>query len=58
MSKVEENETVGQLKINVDKVDYDVLNITVFQNLSGAQNDNGDVSDFPIIVQTNGKMLI
>jgi len=57
LSRVEGEKTVGELKINIDKVDYEVLNITVFQNLSCAQHENGDVSDFPIILQTNGKML-
>lgn len=57
MSRVEKNKTVGELKVNINKVDYEVLNITVLQNLSCAQHENGDISDYPVILQTNGKML-
>lgn len=57
MSTLEENKTIGELKVKTNKLDYDVFNITVYQNLSSAQTDNSDISDFPIIYQTNGKVL-
>lgn len=57
MSNSEENRTLSELKIKTIKLDYDVLNITVFQNLSNAPNENADISDYPIIHQTNGTIL-
>lgn len=57
MSKLEENGTMSELEIKTNKLDYDVLNITVFQNLSNAPNGHADISDYPIIHQTNGKIL-
>lgn len=58
MSKLEENKTISELKVKTNTIDYDVLNIIVYQNLSSVQTENLDVSDFPIIHQTNGKALI
>jgi len=58
LSKLEENKTLDELKLNTNKVDYEVLNITVFKNLSSVPNEDGGVSNFPIILQTDGTMLI
>lgn len=54
-SKSKENKIIGDLKLKINKLDYEVLNIIVHQNLSNAhQTEDVDVSDFPIIHQTNG----
>jgi len=50
----EKNKTIGEIKLISNKLDFEVLNITVFQNLSNAPTENTDISDFPIIHQTNG----
>lgn len=57
MSKSDENKTLDELKGKLNTLDYEVLNVTVFQNLSSAQNEGHDISDFPIIHQTNGTTL-
>lgn len=57
MSKLENNQTIGELKVKTNKLDYEVLNTMVYQNLSSAETENTDVSDFPIIHQTNGTAL-
>lgn len=54
MGKSEENKTIGEIKVKSNKLDYEVLNISVYQNLSNAPTENTDISDFPIIHQTNG----
>lgn len=54
LSKLENNKTIDELKVKTNKLDYEVLNVTVYQNLSRAQSENSDISDFPIIHQTNG----
>lgn len=51
-TKLEDTNTIDKLKVK-NKLDYDILNVTVFQNLSSAQTET-DISDFPIIHQTNG----
>lgn len=53
LSKSEKNKTIDELKVK-NKLDYEVLNVSVYQNLSRAQSENADISDFPIIHQTNG----
>lgn len=52
--KLEENKTIDEIKTKTKKLDYEVLNISVYQNLSNAPTENTDTSDFPIIYQTNG----
>lgn len=55
MSKIDENKTLDELKGKLNSsLDYEVLNVTVFQNLSSAQTESHDISDFPVIHQTNG----
>lgn len=54
LSKLETNKIINDLKINSNTFDYEVLNVTVFQNLSNAETKNEDISDFPVIHQTNG----
>lgn len=56
LSKLETDKIICDLKINSNTFDYEVLNVTVFQNLSNAQTKNEDISDFPVIYQTNGNM--
>ncbi|CAH1716986.1 unnamed protein product [Aphis gossypii] len=51
--KLEENKTIDGIKATTKKLDYEVLNISVYQNLSNAPTENTDTSDFPIIHQTN-----
>lgn len=58
MSKLEENKTVGELKLKHNKLDFEVVNTTVFQNLSSSQSEDTEISDFPIIHQTNGTISI
>lgn len=54
MGKSDEKKTIGEIKVKSNKLDYEVLNIIVYQNLSNAPTENTDVSDFPIIHQING----
>lgn len=56
MSKLETNKIISELKVKPNTFEYEVLNVTVFQNLSNAQTKNKDISDFPVIHQTNGTM--
>lgn len=42
------------MKLISNMLELEVLNITVYQNLSNAPTENTDISDFPIIHQTNG----
>lgn len=57
LCKLEEKSTIDKLKAKSNKLDYEILNITVYQNLSCAPTENSDISDFPIIHQTNGNIL-
>lgn len=57
MSKLENNQIIGELKFKTNKLNYEVLNTTVYQNLSSAETEDVDASDFPIIHQTNGTIL-
>lgn len=54
----EENKTIGEIKAKTNKLDYEVLNISVYQNLSNAPTENTDISDFPIIHQSNGTVKL
>uniref|UniRef100_A0A2S2NF88 Ufm1-specific protease 2 n=1 Tax=Schizaphis graminum TaxID=13262 RepID=A0A2S2NF88_SCHGA len=53
VGKLEENKTIDGIKVKTNKLNYEVLNISVYQNLSNALTENTDISDFPIIHQTN-----
>lgn len=48
---------MDELKGNLNLLKCKVLNVTVFQNLSNAQTENNDISDFPVIHLTNGITL-
>lgn len=54
LNKLEKNKIIHELKVKTNKLDFEVLNVSVYQNLSRAQSENADISDFPIIHQTNG----
>jgi len=57
LSKLEECKSIGELKTKINNLDFEVLNVTVLQNLSSVQTENDNISDFPIISQTNGTVL-
>lgn len=54
LGKSEEKKTIGGIKLKSNNLDYEILNISVYQNLSHAPTENTDISEFPIIHQTNG----
>lgn len=56
LNKLEGKKTIGELNIKPKNFDFEVLNITVYQNLSSAPTDVIDLSDYPIIYQENGKI--
>ncbi|KAL4149101.1 hypothetical protein QTP88_003117 [Uroleucon formosanum] len=53
LGKSEEKKTIGEIKFKSNNLDYEILNISVYQNLSHAPTENTDISEFPIIHQTN-----
>jgi len=57
LSKLEECKSIGELKTKINNLDFEVLDVTVLQNLSSVQTENDNISDFPIISQTNGTVL-
>lgn len=58
LGKSEKKETINGIKVKSNKLDYEVLNISVYQNLSNAPTENTDISEFPIIHQTNGRYIL
>jgi len=54
LGKSEDKKNIDGIKVKSNKLDYEVLNISVYQNLSNAPTENTDISEFPIIHQTNG----
>lgn len=56
LSKLEENKIIGKLNFKAKELDFEVLSIDVYQNLSAVPTDETDSTDFPIIYQENGKL--
>ncbi|XP_050537197.1 ufm1-specific protease 2 isoform X2 [Daktulosphaira vitifoliae] len=52
LSNSDEDKVIGDIQLE-NSVDYKIINVNVYQNLSTAPNENEDISDFPIIHQTN-----
>ncbi|XP_050429656.1 ufm1-specific protease 2-like [Adelges cooleyi] len=52
ISNTDEKNMIGDIK-SENKSDYEIINISVYQNLSMTPTENKDISDFPIIHQSN-----